>query len=82
MRNPSGIRNKAKRQEVYAKYKLQKRKLKKKLRAERIKDVEALGESAPPKQANICHFFNTNVLNDLYRCQELWKILEKLMKLL
>lgn len=50
MKNPSGIKNKMKRAEVYAKYKTQKSKLKKKLREDRIKEVEALGEKAPPKQ--------------------------------
>ena len=50
MKNPSGIKNKMKRAEVYAKYKTQKSKLKKKLREDRVKEVEALGEKAPPKQ--------------------------------
>jgi ribosome production factor 1 len=50
MKNPSGIRNKAKRAQVYAKYKEQKKKLKKKLRELRVAEVEALGEAAPPKQ--------------------------------
>jgi len=50
MKNPSKIRNKVKRTEVYAKYKQQKKKLKKQLRTERVKEVEALGEQAPPKQ--------------------------------
>lgn len=50
MRNPGKIGNKAKRSEVYAKYKDQKKKLKKKLRELRNAEVEALGEAAPPKQ--------------------------------
>jgi ribosome production factor 1 len=50
MKNPSGIRNKAKRAQVYAKYKEQKKKLKKKLRELRVAEVEELGEAAPPKQ--------------------------------
>ncbi len=50
MKNPGAIRNKAKRAEVYARYKEQKKKLKKKLRELRVKEVEALGEAAPPKQ--------------------------------
>lgn len=50
MKNPGQIRNKVKRSEVYAKYKEQKKKLKKKLRTLRDKEVEALGEAAPPKQ--------------------------------
>lgn len=50
MKNPSTIKNKAKRSEVYAKYKQQKKRIKQKLRQERIKEVEALGDRAPPKQ--------------------------------
>lgn len=50
MKNPSQIANKAKRAEVYAKYKEQKKKLKKKLRELKVKEVEALGEDAPAKQ--------------------------------
>ncbi len=50
MKNPSKILNKAKRAEVYSKYKAQKKKLKKKLRELRVAEVEALGEAAPPKQ--------------------------------
>ena len=48
--NPSGIKNKAKRKEVYAKYKQLKKKSKKELRAARVKEIEALGDKAPPKQ--------------------------------
>lgn len=50
MKNPSKIRNKSKRVEIYAKYKQQKKVFKKKLREERLKEVEALGDDAPPKQ--------------------------------
>ncbi len=50
MKNPSQIRNKCKRAEVYAKYKQQKKKQKKQLRQERTAETEALGEKAPPKQ--------------------------------
>jgi ribosome production factor 1 len=50
VRNPSKIGNKAKRAVVYAKYKMEKKKTKKILRAERIKETEALGDKAPPKQ--------------------------------
>jgi ribosome production factor 1 len=50
MKNPSSIKNKAKRTEIYSKYKQQKKKLKKKLRLERVAEVEALGEQAPSKQ--------------------------------
>lgn len=50
MKNPSQIKNKVKRGEVYAKYKQQKKKAKKLQRLERVKEVEALGEDAPPKQ--------------------------------
>ena len=50
VKNPGHIKNKMKRAEVYKKYKSQKKVEKKKLRTERIKEVEALGEAAPPKQ--------------------------------
>lgn len=50
VKNPSVIKNKVKRTAMYAKYKQQKKKLKKKLREERVAEVEALGEAAPPKQ--------------------------------
>ena len=50
VKNPSGIRNKMKRAEVYQKYKTQKSKIKKKLREERFREIEALGDKAPPKQ--------------------------------
>lgn len=50
MKNPSKIKNKMKRAEVYAKYKSQKSKLKKKIREDRVKETEALGDKAPPKQ--------------------------------
>jgi hypothetical protein len=51
MKNPGKIKNKVKKGEVYAKYKQQKKKLKRKLKDERVKEVEALGDKAPPKQA-------------------------------
>ena len=50
VKNPSAIGNKAKRAVVYAKYKMEKKKTKKILRAERVKETEALGDKAPPKQ--------------------------------
>jgi ribosome production factor 1 len=50
VKNPSKIANKAKRAVVYAKYKMEKKKTKKMLRSERIKETEALGDKAPPKQ--------------------------------
>lgn len=50
MKNPSQIKNKCKRAEVYGKYKQQKKKAKKQLKQERIAEVEALGDKAPPKQ--------------------------------
>lgn len=50
VKNPSQIKNKVKRTEMYAKYKQQKKKLKKKLRLERVQEVESLGTSAPAKQ--------------------------------
>ena len=49
MKNPSKIANKAKRQVVYEKYKQQKKKIKKRLREEKAKEVASLGENAPPK---------------------------------
>lgn len=52
MKNPGKVRNKAKRTELYAKYKQQKKIIKKKIREERVKETEALGEQAPPKQVN------------------------------
>ena len=50
VKNPSKIGNKAKRSQIYAKYKLEKKKAKRVLRAERVKEIELLGEKAPPKQ--------------------------------
>lgn len=50
MKNPGKIANKCKRKELYVKYKAQKKKAKKHLREERIKETEALGDKAPPKQ--------------------------------
>lgn len=50
VKNPGKIRNKVKRTEIYAKYKQQKKVLKKKLREQKVAEVEALGEDAPPKQ--------------------------------
>lgn len=50
VKNPSNIKNKVKRTTIYAKYKAQKKKVKKELRQARVKEVEALGEEAPPKQ--------------------------------
>lgn len=57
MKNPGKIRNKIKRTEVFTKYKQQKKNLKKKLREEHIKEVEALGE-APIKQVAINILFS------------------------
>jgi hypothetical protein len=53
MKNPSKIKNKVKRTQIYAKYKLQKNKLKKKLRDEKVKEFERLGDQAPSKQVTI-----------------------------
>ncbi len=50
VKNPSAIKNKMKRKEVYAKYKSAKKTMKKKLRQEKVAETEALGEKAPPKQ--------------------------------
>lgn len=50
MKNPSKIKNKIKRTEVYGKYKQLKKRTKKALREQRVKEAEALGDKAPPKQ--------------------------------
>lgn len=50
MRNPSQIKNKAKRTQVYSKYKAEKKKVKKRARDERAKQEEELGALAPPRQ--------------------------------
>jgi ribosome production factor 1 len=50
VKNPGRIKNKMKRAEVYVKYKSQKKAEKRKLRLEKVKEVEELGEKAPPKQ--------------------------------
>lgn len=50
---PSTIKNKAKRIEVYAKYKVIKAKLKAQAREKRKQEAEALGEAAPPKQVGL-----------------------------
>ena len=65
MKNPSQIRNKSKRQEIYAKYKQQKKKIKRKLRDEKVKEVEELGEAAPPKQIPTT-IENTRILDETY----------------
>eukprot|EP01038_Epipyxis_sp_PR26KG_P004810 gene4810-6739_t len=44
VKNPSNIKNKVKKTGVYAKYKQQKKKLKKQLKQERVKEVASLGE--------------------------------------
>ncbi len=49
VKNPSNIKNKCKRTEVYKKYKQQKSTLKKAIKAERKKEHESLGDAAPPK---------------------------------
>lgn len=56
MKNPSRIKNKVKRTQVYQKYKAQKKKTKSAAKEERLKEVEALGDAAPPKQVccSIC----------------------------
>jgi hypothetical protein len=50
VKNPSSIKNKAKRQAVFQKYKAQKKSTKKALKRERLKEAEELGADAPPKQ--------------------------------
>lgn len=49
VKNPSKIKNKTKRAEVYAKYKQQKSKIKKIAKEERKRVDESLGDLAPPK---------------------------------
>ena len=62
MKNPSKIRNKIKRTEIYTKYKQQKKRIKKKLREEHVKEIEELGEAAPPKQVTDIYI---NIVNPL-----------------
>ena len=50
VKNPSAIKNKVKRAAVYLKYKQQKKATKKQIKLARVKEAEALGEAAPPKQ--------------------------------
>jgi hypothetical protein len=47
MKNPSLIKNKAKRSEMYSKFKQQKSKMKKKVREERKAKNAELGDEAP-----------------------------------
>jgi len=49
VKNPSKIRNKMKRAEIYAKFKQQKKKLKKEMRETKGKEAEALGEAVITK---------------------------------
>jgi hypothetical protein len=49
VKNPSKIKNKTKRAEIYAKYKAQKSKVKKVAKEERKRAAESLGDLAPPK---------------------------------
>lgn len=51
VKNPSKIKNKTKRAEIYAKYKAQKSKVKKVVKEERKRTAESLGDLAPPKLA-------------------------------
>ena len=50
VKNPSKIKNKTKRAQIYAKYKQQKSKVKKIAKEEKKKIIEELGDLAPPKQ--------------------------------
>ena len=52
-REVSSIKNKAKRREVYAKVKAEKKRDKKTERTKRQKEAQELGEEAPPKQVRI-----------------------------
>ena len=49
----SSIKNKAKRREVYAKVKAEKKRDKKTERTKRQKEAQELGEEAPPKQVGV-----------------------------
>eukprot|EP00939_MAST-03C_sp_MAST-3C-sp1_P002603 g2603.t1 len=49
-RNVSGIKNKSKRQQIYAKVKKDKKKAKKERREKRKREEEELGDKAPPRQ--------------------------------
>lgn len=62
VKNPSHIPNKAKRAEVYAKYKVEKKKLKKKLKEIKVKDAEELGEAAPPKQIPRYYYITIHII--------------------
>lgn len=79
MKNPGKIGNKVKRTEVYAKYKQQKKRLKKKLREDKVKEAEALGDKAPPKQVLYLCFHSLSISNILARSPEQSKILELLI---
>lgn len=50
MKNPSGIANKVKRLQLFEKYKAEKKKVKKLLKEEKLKEIKVLGDNAPPKQ--------------------------------
>ena len=52
-REVSSIKNKAKRREVYAKVKAEKKRDKKTERTKRQKEAQELGEEAPPKQVQL-----------------------------
>jgi ribosome production factor 1 len=47
--NPSKVKNKVKRTSLYTKYKAEKKKAKKQLKVDRVKESEALGEELPKR---------------------------------
>jgi len=51
-RDVSSIKNKAKRREMYAKVKVEKKRDRKAERIKRQKEAQELGEEAPPKQVH------------------------------
>jgi ribosome production factor 1 len=63
VKNPSKIANKIKREAVYKQYKELKKAEKKKQRLEKEKEVEALGDAAPPKQVPRT-FENTRTIDE------------------
>ena len=63
IKNPSNIKNKAKRQKIYKEYKELKKKEKKETKIEKLKEVEALGDAAPAKQIPRT-LDNSRIVND------------------
>ena len=64
MREVSSVKNKAKRREVYAKVKVEKKRDKKTERIKRQKEAQELGEEAPPKQVR----FGERTRTEIHEC--------------